>query len=1220
MLRSFRKANNRQPHKLRRRRLTTEPLERRCLLAAFIWNTNSDGIWSDPTNWQLVDGSSTTGVPKSGDTVTIDRGESNPVVTIDSDVTVDQISASENLVLAASLRVNDNLDVHAGFRWTSGDLRADQINVSNGASFEIVDSAGHLIASISNAGTIDQSTPFETRFGSVTISNTATGIWNTSVSLFSDGVRSLTFDNEGHFRKTGDGTAEFDDIHRFLHREGSRVTVDGGRLFLPTSGRQSDPSTGATFDVAAGAVLDLLNGTGYFSGTYAGLGEGRIALSRGRINVATDDALFDFPEGMFHWTGGTINTSSGQLTNSGFMSWSGNESRSLLGREFLNAGTILHQDSGETLFNSTGQGTFFENRQDAVFSVRDDGKITGGTFVNHGQLQSAGTDVAFDVKLESREGSLLRIDQGTFRLARGGVFESHTMQVSAAAMLVLDSPTNREFDLLDGAIITGVGTGQVLFQSGRIDSLQGNAAIDFSPGMFQWFGGEVLRELQNLGHVTIAPTGTARLRSDFVNRGSVLQSAGTTVTIESSVINEVGATWELTDDASFMGRNLATATFENLGTLHKTGPGTSTIQDLGVALVHHGGTVRIDEGSLHANHSGSFRGTGGHFEVANDASFLITGTWSSSGRYTGLGDGTVTVEARLVGQERDFTLDFPDGMLTWMSTSTSFSSGIVINEGFLRLEGVSDLLLRTKLYNLGTITQSSGMKLDLGNTSLTINHGNWIVESDGAFEFTQFDGLRARFRNFGVIEKRGSGTLRLTTNGSTPEWINHGTLEVTGGMFEVDSRLLNQYDSSTDTLQGGIWRVADGATLKFFENVNGEPAAPIRTNAADIRLLGAQAQFASLERLERNTGVLEIRGDRQLNLAGDFQNGDSIERVTPRAFTRAFSTRLVGLAVDPQTDTVLTHARNERNGDRLPIFRRFNEVGEGQQVGDSFVQPGGVVLNSGIDMIDSPVTLGNTQLPTGSMLFVGLGEGDDSDTPVIYALDADTGEVLASLTLAGLPRNQSGIAHHPARGSLFLMDSVGTIREISPSDGSVASEFSVTPVGAPFYSVSFGGLDVIESTGQLVIAAGSNGRLRILSPDGEFISDVDLRLVGADSGTLSDVSVNNSSGEIWISTESRSIFRLSPIIQGTAGTIRLDGDIDLNINGDFLNEGTVALSVIGRPSTGQFASISSTGDVNLGGELQIYASSSLASETGDSYRLIGGNSLQGSFDSLIAPE
>ena len=76
-----------------------EALEVRQLPSAVSWNTDASGYWDDPANWITSEGQQR--VPNFGDTVTIDRGAANPIVTVRSDSATSSIFSTESLVISA---------------------------------------------------------------------------------------------------------------------------------------------------------------------------------------------------------------------------------------------------------------------------------------------------------------------------------------------------------------------------------------------------------------------------------------------------------------------------------------------------------------------------------------------------------------------------------------------------------------------------------------------------------------------------------------------------------------------------------------------------------------------------------------------------------------------------------------------------------------------------------------------------------------------------------------------------------------------------------------------------------------------------------------------------------------------------------------------------------------------------------------------------------------
>ncbi|TWT67845.1 hypothetical protein Pan14r_00830 [Crateriforma conspicua] len=494
----------------RRRPLALEKLDARRVLAAFLWSSDVDGAWSDAGNWQVTEGTSVTGVPGSGDTVIIDRPGADPVITIDSVTTVDEIVTAETLAVTDKLTVNRTLDVAGTLRWSNGDLFTNGLSIDAEGRFEITGTPGSLSSSIRNEGTVDQSVSFAPTARSIVIENAASGTWTTTNSLASDAGFAMTFNNRGVFQKTGDANAIFPNTNsKFTHFEGSQIVVTGGTLSLPTSGTGSEPSTGSTFNVAAGATLDLLEGIGHYTGTYTGVGDGRVEIASGAsFQAGFSPTVLDFPEDMLHWTGGLVQASNGTIENQGFMHWSGDDgSRSLRGRMFVNTETIVHEGSSESLLDAGGQGTLMTNASGAVIQLRDTGSLVGGKLVNEGVVESNGESTELDSKLFAELGSRVEVTSGTLNLTGGGSFASTELVVANAAELVFNaSAFNDPVILRDGAVISGSGDGKIEFRKGRFDSTSNNAAIDFQPGLFQWSGGEFVRNIRNLGEVTVVAT------------------------------------------------------------------------------------------------------------------------------------------------------------------------------------------------------------------------------------------------------------------------------------------------------------------------------------------------------------------------------------------------------------------------------------------------------------------------------------------------------------------------------------------------------------------------------------------------------------------------------------------------------------------------------------------------------------------------------------------
>lgn len=1196
-------------------RHSSEVLENRTLLAAFSWNTDADGLWNDPANW--VGG---TGIPGAGDTVTIDRGTANPVITVSSDAQAGIVDSAESIVIDASstftvsgssdfasvhlqsgrLNLRASTTIHSEFVWEGGGLDAAALTIADTASLNIESAADKWFAgSLANAGTIYQEVPVRTPARNTEFTNLQTGDWTVEDDFHSPGGFSIVFSNQGTFRKTGSLSSAFGLTNDRFDHLGGTVDVQEGTLTLNDSGNGSNPSTGATFNVAAGATLNLNTGRSYFVGNYTGSGAGRVELSEGVLDVSHHTggtgATFDFPEGLFHWTGGTITgdgTGGDAFINNGHMTWSGSGSRSLLGQEIRNRGTIVQTDDGVTGFNSGGQGTWFYNEAGALFEHTGTGGVISGRIINGGVIRNSAGDAEFQTVLYANDGSVFEVTDGQVRLTKGGEFQTAEFRASGSGVLKFEKTTGGNFELMAGATVTGTGDGQIEFSAGRFESVGSDAVIDFAHGLFHWTGGDFFRDITNAGHITISGAAPKKINNSFTNTGTVIHTAGTFVNSSSAgFLNTAGALWEMQGDASFGGQSFVTAKFRNAGILRKTGPGTAEIFDGGVALSHQGGTVDIRQGSLNANHSGNAEGTGGHLIVAAGSTFDITGKFDSSGRYTGEGAGHVNILAEANG---GLTLDFPQGMAT-MSMPNADDTHDAVNDGYLTIEGAGQQQQFGWFRNNGTVVQTPGTEIQMRNYSQVVNHGLWELQGDAFIDFHSFDGRGAYFSNFGTLRKNGPiATSTISGTSGLAVFNNSGTVDVVSGTLQISELNLKQFQASKSTLYGGTWSVGEFSTLELLDS--GGETPDILTNLAHVTLDGTASGFPNMDSLTVNGGHFEIRHGRDFTTEGDLTNGAEFATSQLLDVIQLTTGRFVGLALDANKGRLISHARNERI-DGEPIFR-ISDI-DGSRIADPIVQPGGPVDVSGIDVTTVPLNVGGTTVPAGSLLFI---HGNVAP-PTLYALNINTGAVLASVELPDVLASLPGVAQHPTRGTVFVVGRNSTVTEINAADGSTINSFSATPSGSPFFSLgTWGGMDINGEGNVLLI--GSQRRLRELTPTGDFVHDVDLIYSGMARETLSDLSYDDATGEIWIASENGSAFRFSPV-ELQAGELRVGPDSTLTVPNLDSQAGTVGIDVGGRPASGDFGRLEVTGTADFtDGTVDVGLADGFGPITGDMYEVI----------------
>ncbi|MCA9062517.1 MAG: hypothetical protein KDA96_05645 [Planctomycetaceae bacterium] len=916
---------------------------------------------------------------------------------------------------------------------------------------------------------------------------------------------------------------------------------------------------------------------------------------------------FDFASGVFHWTGGEIRPdgADGDLfTNAGVMNWSGSGSRSLRGNTFHNAGTIVQTDDGETLLNGSGIGTWFFLDAGSTFEHQGTGSLVGGQVFNSGIFHNSAGNLELQTEFHSLDGSRLQVSADRVTMTRGGEFGSALLQATGSGVLELNDAAGGDyFKILDGATTSGLGDGRIEFTGGRLDSVNDGGQINFAPGLFHFVGGTISNGLTNLGEITVDAGGTPTfgITSDGpTNRGTVIQEPGS-VLAANDILNDVTGTWILRGNAQIIGQNsLLTDEFRNAGLLRKTGAGTATIDTIGAVLAHSGGTVEILEGNLVAAHSNNADSDSGTFNVASGSVFEIMGFMEATGLFTGSGDGVVRATARLRGLDETFTLNFPEGLFEIATTGLAQNSGTITNRGFLTFNNTTEAIHSiAQLINHGTMIQTAGTTLQLRNFSDTINHGLWELQGSSLVELIQFSGLAATITNFGTLRKTGGGTTSFVPNGSTPVFSNPGIVDVANGVLELPSAQIQQFDVSKSTLHGGTWRVGPSSSLVFPDSAT----ATITTNYGHVILDGPNSGFAAIDGLRINGGHFELQNDRHFSTPtgtglGSLTNGVDSVRLELTGVFATPSSRLVGIAADQSSGEIITHNRNERtNGE--PLFRRSTE--EGQRI-DSFTQPGGAVTYSGIDVITHPLDVGGTLVPAGSLLFIHA-----NDSPAtLYAINPKTSEVLATVVIHNIPINQNGVAYHPGRGTVFLSQIDGTIREIDALTGSVIQQFSVRnpPGSARSLTMTWGGIDVVGATGDIVVV-GSGGRyVRQVSQSGTFIRDIDFQFTGVFTNSPSDISYNDLTGEMWLSTEEGWYYRFAPIQFGIRGQVTLGPQSDLLVREEFISPGQVNFQIGGTPASGEFGTLTTPATASLSGTATFELVNGYGPQVGDVYNVM----------------
>ncbi len=192
------------------------------------------------------------------------------------------------------------------FQWQGGEIVANLGGTLTNTGFLTLDNsssvtldAGAAPGDFVNQGEVDQTGVGNLVIFSGTFDDQAGATYDLSGTGGVTGAG--TFSVEGTVKMTGTGTAAIPVNTAF---NGGTIDVVGGTLSIQST---NCTWTGGNLDAATGATLQLAPDAGNgitLTGTYTGSGGGTVVLTTGNLLIGSAGATFDFPQGLFQWTGG----------------------------------------------------------------------------------------------------------------------------------------------------------------------------------------------------------------------------------------------------------------------------------------------------------------------------------------------------------------------------------------------------------------------------------------------------------------------------------------------------------------------------------------------------------------------------------------------------------------------------------------------------------------------------------------------------------------------------------------------------------------------------------------------------------------------------------------------------------------------------------------------------------------------------------------------------
>ena len=815
-------------------KLQLHTLEDRVVPATITWNSDSDGLWSDPTNWDLGR------EPTTNDVVIIDRGTANPVITIAANEPRVRVLSDETVVLTST----GQLDLLNGSKFTST-LQIDGNGVNSSGSTEL-NNVTWLSGPMNGSGTYKLS-------GTMNINGTSD--------------RSLVnIRNEGNIVQNSPGLTTI--TGSLIHAGGSFDMQAGTMRFDDASGN----STGANFNVASGALLEWIGSpSSRNTGSYTGTGDGRIVML-GQFYLPNDVTVtWNFAPGLMEYQGGNILVfnQTGVLVNIGEVHFTGATSRDV-NRLFINKGVIRHSDSG----NLSAGGTL---QNEGLYLFDGDGAAITTNFVNSslGTIRKIGPGFStFQGTLVHQSGTV-DVQAGTMRFddASGNSTGANFNVASGALLEWIGSPSSR-----NTGSYTGTGDGRIVMLGQFYLPNDVTVTWNFAPGLMEYQGGNILvfnqtGVLVNIGEVHFTGATSRDVNRLFINKGVIRHSDSGNLSAGGTLQNE--GLYLFDGDGAAITTNFVNS---SLGTIRKIGPGFSTFQG---TLVHQSGTVDVQAGTMRFDDA-SGNSTGANFNVASGALLEWIGSPSSrnTGSYTGTGDGRIVMLGQFyLPNDVTVTWNFAPGLMEYQggnilvfnqtgvlvnigevhftgatsrdvnrlfinkgvirhSDSGNLSAGGTLqNEGLYLFDGVDAVLSVGTFNNLGTVHVSEG-RLQISSTitqdgGSTLLGGNWIVA--GTLNLTRRNtpfttnqanvtliGPNAQFPRFALVSTNvGSLTLDGSTYTTTANFTNQGTLALrNGGSLNVPGELTLAPNSTLDIGFGGRADAGLSGTLNATGAVN----------------------------------------------------------------------------------------------------------------------------------------------------------------------------------------------------------------------------------------------------------------------------------------------------------------------------------------------------------------------------------------------------------------
>jgi hypothetical protein len=667
------------------------------------WNTNSSGNFDTASNWDL------NRVPSGADKACINRPVGNPEVTIPAGYTA---------TLAALTNRDGWLSINGALVITGND--------SILASQTVIDRCSGLLQIDAGAGLSLEG-------------DAADFTWSNSCPV----ARIVV---SGTLNKTGGGTSTFNVVNLFA--QGGTLSATEGTLAMGNGSLVS-----ATLNAGISGTV-LIQGYVPMSGALTGSGAGRVEVNGNLVATGTQ-AILNFPDGLFRWTGGYIDGRYAPITNTGFIKHPSG-SANLCG-DVRNSGTFdveapVTFDLQTATLTNLASGTINLRGDSGDLSWQNgcyDAWPTSqnvGILRNYGALNKTdgGNSSIVNVQVKTVGGSV-RVESGALSLAnQPHLFENADIVIDAGASINADASGGGAFSVLAmSGTVTGTGAGQLVLAQ-RLQAVGNGARLNFAPGWLTFGpnGAELdgyAAPITNVNRVDLPFNASVTVCGVFDNLGVInIRGIWNQDVRRTRLNNAPNGVINLIHDGGvssagiFNWGNCAASISEsdgarvvNRGRIVKTGSGASRITNSNLDVI--GGSLEVLSGTLGGDGLSNFSSfyQNASITVAPSATLAHCYPARVEGSLTASGGGLVRV-AELRGFGAGGDVDMPAGMLVMQNAACAgyTSTGIRGSDAPLNIRGAIQNEAGGDFDIYGFVTASPGAQFRMtGQRSLVIKNG-----------------------------------------------------------------------------------------------------------------------------------------------------------------------------------------------------------------------------------------------------------------------------------------------------------------------------------------------------------------------------------------------------------------------------------------------------------------------------------------------------------------